>query len=108
LVEPLHNTSYEISLTPHRAVAGFVFIDKDRDGVYSYGKDEPVQGASVSCRDRAAVSDISGAYILRDLPAGRIELSVSVPNQVLGTSFFIELGAQPVTKRGVDIALNVR
>jgi hypothetical protein len=106
VVRPLHSSSYEVSFAPQRAVTGFVYFDKDRNGHYTFGQDEPVGGAVVSFGDRSVVSDISGAYILRGLPAGLVELHVSGSDRFPGTSLFVELGAAPETKRGVDIRLN--
>jgi hypothetical protein len=47
------------------------FADKDCYGKYDPQKDEPIEGALVRVENRQAVSDRRGAYILRDLPAGK-------------------------------------
>lgn len=108
VVEPLRSSYYDVSVAAQRAVTGVVFIDKDGDGIYTYGKDQPVEGASVSYNDKSAVTDSSGGYILRNLPSGRTELRVQRPDKVLFTSFLIELGTEPVTKRSIDIPLDPR
>jgi hypothetical protein len=106
IVGPLQNSTYNMSFGAQRAVTGVVYLDRDGDGLYTPGKDKPIEGASVLFNGKAAVSDVNGGYILRDLPPGRIELSVASPTGFPGPSISLELGAKPATKRAVNIPLS--
>lgn len=108
IVEPLHGSSYDVPLAAERAVTGVVFIDADGDGRYTYGKDEPIEGARVTINDNASITDQNGAYILRHLPAGRMNLVVVPPGRVEGTSYFVVLGIKPVTQRAHDLRIDHR
>jgi hypothetical protein len=104
-VEPLQGFYFDIPIAAQRAVAGFVFIDKNRDGEFNPQVDEPVEGAYVTANDNVAVSDADGAYIIRNLAAGKVKLTVRSPHVPEGLPIFLELGAEPSTKRAVNIAL---
>lgn len=104
-VEPLQGFYFDIPLAAQRAIAGFVFIDKDRDGQFNPQKDVPVEGAYVTANNSVAVSDSSGAYVIRNLAAGKVKLLVRSPQGTENSPIFLELGAEPVTKRTVNIAV---
>ncbi len=107
VVAPLGRTYHDFSFAAQRAVTGIIFIDNDGDNLYTHGKDAPVEGAIVFFHGKEAATDVSGGYILRGLPAGRIEVYVSGPDRCMGTPFVIELGAEPVTKRSINIPLKL-
>lgn len=105
-VKPLQSLYLDIPLTAQRAVSGVAFIDKDGDGKFDPHHDEAVEGARVIAGRREVNTGSGGAYILRGLPAGRIELRAILPR--LGAEsrlITIELGPEPVTRRGVHIAI---
>ena len=104
-VEALHSTYYDVPLAAQRAVAGVVFIDRDGDGRYTVGNDEPVQGASVTIDNKSSISGVDGAYLLRNLPAGKTELIVRFGSGAENTSIIVELGAEPVTQQSIDIPI---
>lgn len=104
-VLPLQGVYLDIPIAAQRAVAGVVFVDKDGDGKFNPQKDEPVKGAHIICNKIVAVSDASGAYILRNLAAGKITLLVRDPRGLNGISRVIELGAEPITKREINLTL---
>lgn len=96
----------DIPIAAQRSITGIVFIDKDGDGRYKAGNDEPVEGAYMTINGNLAVSDMKGWYILRDLPAGRIGLLVSRANKDENTHVVFDLEAGPVTKRIVNVPIN--
>ncbi|HSK71291.1 MAG TPA: SdrD B-like domain-containing protein, partial [Pyrinomonadaceae bacterium] len=103
-VLPLQGFYLDIPIAAQRAVAGIVFIDMDGDGKFSPQKDKTVEGAYVTGGGSFAVSDESGAYILRNLSAGQIKLIVRSPQGAVSSPVFMELGAEPITKRAVNLA----
>lgn len=107
VVAQLDRTSHDFSFAAQRAVTGIIYIDNDGDNLYTHGKDAPVEGAIVFFNGKEGITDVSGGYILRGLPAGRIEVYVSGPDRCMGTPFVIELGAEPVTKRSINIPLKL-
>lgn len=104
-VKALQSAYYDVPLAAQRAVAGIVFIDKDGDGRYTVGMDKPVEGASVTVDNRSSISGIDGAYLLRNLRAGKIELLVRSGSGAENTSIIVELGAEPVTQQSIDIPI---
>lgn len=92
-------------LAAQRVVAGVVFIDKDGDGRYTVGNDEPVEGASVMVDNRSSISGVDGAYLLRNLPAGKIELLVRFRSGAENASIVVEFGAEPVTQQSINIPI---
>jgi archaellum component FlaG (FlaF/FlaG flagellin family) len=105
-VLPLRGFYFDIPVAAQRAVTGIVFIDRDGDGRFSPQKEEPVEGATIiSGNNSVAVSDSSGAYVLRNLPAGKIKLIARAPRGVESFSTIIELGVEPVTKREVNLVV---
>jgi hypothetical protein len=104
-VEPLQGFYFDIPIAAQRAVAGIVFVDKDRDGKFDPQTDEPVEGAYVTANDIVAVSDRTGAYIFRNLAAGKVKLTARLPQAAESSPIFLELGAEPVTKREINIIM---
>lgn len=107
-VAALRASYCDVPLTAQRAIAGIVFVDKDGDGRYTYGKDEPVGGAAVTVNGHPMVTDATGAYLARNLPFGRIDLSVVSREGGAASLFFTELGSQPEIRRGFDLRIDHR
>lgn len=104
-VAPLAGFYLDIPIAAQRAVAGVVFVDKDGDGNYNPQIDEAVAGASIFAGDASGISDQSGAYIVRNLSAGKIKITVRSPFETENTPIFLELGAEPTTKRAFNLAV---
>lgn len=104
-VEPLQRFYLDIPILAQRAISGVVFIDKDGDGRFDPQKDEPVEAALVTANGAATISDQKGAYLLRNLPAGNIKLQAVSQNCVVSLPLFIELDAEPVTRRSVNLII---
>jgi len=102
-VKPLENFYLDIPQIAERAVSGIVFIDKDGNGKFDPEIDETVVGARVIAGPTAVATDQSGSYLLRGLPAGRIEVRALAPWGIESLPITIELQAQPVTRRAVNI-----
>lgn len=105
-VEASRCSYINVPIAAQRSVTGIVFIDRDGDGRYKQGNDEPVEGAYITINGNLSVSDVKGWYILRDLPAGRIGLLVSLPKQNENTHVVFDLESGPVTKRIVNVPMN--
>ncbi|MCM3869482.1 MAG: hypothetical protein ND895_02125, partial [Pyrinomonadaceae bacterium] len=103
VVAPLQSLYQDIPLCAQRAVSGVVFIDTDANGKFDLGKDMPVAGARVGIGTIEVVTGITGAYILRGLPAGRIAIRARTPSGVESPPINIELSEEPVTRRGVNL-----
>jgi hypothetical protein len=104
-VGPLQNFYLDIPLAAQRAVSGVVFVDKDGDGKYDPQKDEAVEGARVMTGRTEVTTGRGGSYILRGLPAGRIELRALSPWGAESRLLTIEFGAEPATRRAVHLAV---
>ena len=104
-VEPLRGFYLDIPVAAQRAIAGIVFVDKDGDGNFNAQTDEPVEGAVISSKDSVAVSDRNGAYILRNLAAGKVILLIRHPQKLSGSPPVIELNNEPIIKREVNLPL---
>ena len=104
-VLPLQGFYSDIPIIAQRAATGVVFVDTDGDGKFTPQRDEPVEGAYITADDAVAVSDRNGSYILRNLPAGKIKINVRVSAGAVSPPIFIELSAEPVTRRAVDFAV---
>lgn len=102
-VLPLQGIYLDIPISAQRAIAGIVFVDVDGDGKFNPHKDKPVEGAYITGGGSFAVSDESGAYILRNLSAGRVKLIVRSPQGAVSSPIFVELGIEPITKRSVNL-----
>jgi hypothetical protein len=105
IVAPVHSSYYDMPIAAQRAITGIVFIDKDGDGRYTFGNDETVEAASVAVNDTVATTGANGAYILRDLPAGRANIRVTSQGRTAVTSFFLDLGPEPMTRRAFDLRI---
>lgn len=104
-VAPLAGFYLDIPIAAQRAVAGVVFVDKDGDGNYNPQIDEAVAGASIFAGDASAISDQSGAYIVRNLSAGKIKIIVRAPFETKNSTIYLELGSEPTTKRAFNLAV---
>jgi SdrD B-like domain len=104
-IKPMQGFYLDVPLVAQRAASGQVFLDKDGDGQYAPQHDEPARGARVVAGKSEAVTDNQGAYLLRNLPAGKVDVVVYTTdgNRMAAASF--ELGARPILRSGVDIAL---
>lgn len=105
-VEIARRTRFDIRVTPQRAITGFVYIDTDGDGAYKPGKDLAVAGATVTANGAFAVSDEKGAYVLRDLPPGRIALLVASPIKNENIHVVLDVGDGPLTNRILNIPMS--
>jgi hypothetical protein len=90
-------------LSTKRVITGTVFIDKNGDGRYSAETDEPVPGAYVTINGNAVISDANGAYVFRNLKAGKVEVLVMSARGPECEPVVIELGQRPVMRRAVNI-----
>jgi hypothetical protein len=96
----------ELPLVPLRTVRGQVFVDSDGDRVFDPGE-RLVAGVVVASGRRRAVSDELGHYVLRGLPAGRVELFVerAPAGLAAGAAVELRLDDTPVSRDDVDVPL---
>lgn len=113
-VEPLRGNYLNIPVIAQRAITGTVFVDKDGDGVFDSQKDEPLEGIRVAAQITTtqnktltveAISGKNGAYILRNLPAGLVEVKAVAPDDKPSSKKIIELTAEPTTQRGLNLSI---
>jgi hypothetical protein len=86
-----------------RAVSGVVYRDVDGDGRFDPAKDEPVVGARVVAGPSEAQSGPGGAYVLRRLPAGTIEIRVFLRDAEVSEPVRREFNESPYTWRDVNL-----
>lgn len=104
-VEPLQGFYRDLPLAAQRCTSGFVFIDTNGDGQFDPEQDEAVAGGRVVCGQAEAITDSHGAYLLRRLPAGKLELRARTPWASESAPVAVELGAAPSLARGVNLAV---
>jgi hypothetical protein len=101
-VVPLKVVYVDIPVAAERAIAGTVFRDRNGNGKYDEGVDEPVPGARISAGAYVATSGANGRYLIRHLPAISMSLSVLVASTNESALATIILGAAPMFRRGFD------
>ncbi|MBC7796640.1 MAG: hypothetical protein H7Z37_07195 [Pyrinomonadaceae bacterium] len=113
-VEPLRGNYFNVPVIAQRAIAGTIFADKDGDGVFDSQKDEPLEGIRVVAQITTAqnktftikaISGKNGAYILRNLPAGSVDVQAFAPDNKPSSKKLIELTEEPTTRRGVNLSI---
>lgn len=104
-IEPLKAAYLDIPLIAHRALSGVVFFDLDEDGRYDPLKDEAVEGARVMAGPEQTLSGAGGLYLLRNLPAGRIEVRARAPRGGQSLPLAFDLATEPTTRRAVNLAV---
>jgi hypothetical protein len=105
-VSPLEGSYLDLPFAAQRAISGIVYLDKDRDGRFDPQKDVVVEGARVAAGNSEAVSTRQGLYLLRNLPAGRIEVHFYLPTGKGNGIINIELGPDPVLRDGVNLMVS--
>ncbi len=103
VINPLESFYLDIPQVAERAISGVVFIDKNRDGKFEADIDEMVEGARVLTGPTQVATGKGGTYILRGLPAGRIEVRARAPWGIESNAVIVELQAQPVTRRAINL-----
>lgn len=104
-VQPLLNLYLDIPISAQRAVSGFVYIDQDGDGKFNPEKDRAVEGARVVTGKTEVATGKSGAYLLRNLPSGSIEIRARTQAGNESALLTISLGAEPTRRSGVNFAV---
>ena len=104
-ISPLQGSYLDIPFAAQRAISGIVYIDRDGNGKYDSEKDLTVKGARVVAGKSEALSSQSGSYLLRNLPAGKIDFRVYVPGRNAQTSLRLELASDPGMRTGVDLRI---
>jgi SdrD B-like domain/Pilus formation protein N terminal region len=102
-ISPLQGFYLDIPFAAQRAVSGILFIDRDDNGQFDPERDEAIGGARVFAGAIEAQTNNRGSYILRNLPAGIMELRATLPDgrTIRGTT--LELGPNPIYKGGVNL-----
>lgn len=104
-ISPLQGFYLDIPFAAQRAISGIVYIDKDGNGKYDSEKDLTVEGARVVAGKSEALSSQRGSFLLRNLPAGKIDLRVYVPARKAQTPLSLELGPDPGLRTGVNLRI---
>jgi SdrD B-like protein/putative type II/III system pilus formation protein len=105
-INPLQGTFLDLPLAAQRAVFGTVFFDRDGDGLFNPDNDEPIQGAIVTAGRAEARTDSRGAYILRNLPAGKLTIFTLTSDGRQSDTISLVLGPSPVFRRNLNLAIH--
>jgi hypothetical protein len=105
VVRPLQNFYLDIPISAQRAVSGVVFIDKDGDGKFDAEKDQPIVGARVKTGKIEVVTGNGGAYILRNISAGVIEVRAHTSWGTESEVIRIEMGTGPTRRYAINLAV---
>lgn len=102
-ISPLQGFYLDIPLAAQRAVSGTVFVDRDNDGRFNPERDEAISNARVFAGNVEALTNERGSFILRNLPAGKLELCALLPGGRRSKSISLELGPNPIYKTAVNL-----
>ena len=105
-VNPLQGFYLDLPFAAQRAISGIVYLDRDGDGQFDPQKDVVVEGARIAAGNSEAVSNRQGLYLLRNLPAGRIEVHFYLSTGKGSGIINIELGPEPVLRNGVNLMVS--
>ena len=106
IINPLQGSFLDVPFIAQRAVSGIVFIDRDEDGQFDSNRDEVVKGARVVAGRAEAWTNQQGSYILRNLPAGKLEICAYLPTGSKGETTFIELNTNPTFRKNLNLAID--
>jgi len=105
VVHPLQNFYLDIPISAQRAVSGFVFVDQDGNGKFDPVKDLPVEGARVRSGKTEVTTGSGGAYILRNMPYGSLEVRARSPWGTESTVIHVELSTGPTRRYNINLAV---
>lgn len=105
-VNPLTGSYLDLPVNAQRAVSGFVYIDRDGNGQFDSKIDEVVKGARVTGGQIEARTDQHGAYLMRNLPAGEIEVFASTIDGKKSNATYIRLGSGPAYRKNQNLAIS--
>jgi hypothetical protein len=106
IINPLQGSFLDVPFIAQRAVSGIVFIDRDENGQFDSNRDEVVKGARVVAGRAEAWTNQQGSYILRNLPAGKLEICAYLPTGSKGETTFIELNTNPTFRKNLNLAID--
>lgn len=104
-INPLQGSFLDLPLVAQRAISGIVFRDRDGNGRFDANQDEVVAGVRVAAGNVGTRTNQQGVYILRNLPAGKIEVCVYLSAGRKGTTAYLELGANPTYRHDLNLAI---
>jgi hypothetical protein len=105
-INALQGSYLDFPIIAQRAISGIIFVDKDGDGKFDADKDEVVKGARVVAGRAESRTDLQGSYIVRNLPAGKIEVCVYLPTGRKNKTIHLELGPNPILRKNMDVAID--
>jgi hypothetical protein len=105
-INPLQGSFLDVPLIAQRAISGIVFIDNDGNGQFDSQTDETVKRAKVVAGNTEALTDNQGSYILRNLPAGKLEVRAYHPNGRKSKITSIYLGANPIYRKNLNLLIH--
>ena len=104
-VLPVRGSYLDIPLFAQRRVSGVVFLDKDMDGKFDPAVDEVVPNATVTSGNVKVVTGPDGAYLLRGLPAGTIEVTATTQEGKTSPPAKLELPPEALIKSGINLPI---
>lgn len=104
-VTPLDRTYADLSVEPQRTITGVVFIDKDGDGKYAFGSDEPVIGARLSFNGIFSISGPNGSYTIQGMPSGRVAFLITAPQTEYNVHVVLDMPEKILKPRIVNVPL---
>jgi len=96
---------FEVSHGAQGVVSGRVYMDFDGDGKFNEENDTPIAGASVRTGKSEAITDSTGRYILRNIPAGRISVRATTSRGYESRSIVVEVPALPNPLSDVNLPI---
>jgi hypothetical protein len=105
-VSPLQGFYMDLPFAAQRAISGIVYVDRNGDGKFDPQTDVVVEGARVVAGKAEAMSNRQGLFLLRNLPAGKIEVRAYPSTGKASGVIKIELGPDPILRHGVNLMVS--
>ena len=96
-------SSVDLPMSARRSITGVAFVDKNGDGQYQPQTDEPVAGVDIVIDSRLTTTDPRGRYSIADLPAGRVSLLATSPQNFRSTHVILDLPSAPILHQVFNI-----
>lgn len=105
-ISSLQGFYLDLPFAAQRAVSGSVYIDRNGNGQFDPDTDQVVEGVRVVAGKSEAVTSRQGVYLLRNLPAGKIEIQVFFPAQKARAVLHLDLGPEAILRTRVNLKIS--
>jgi SdrD B-like domain/Pilus formation protein N terminal region len=105
-LHPLENLYLDLPFLAQRAISGIVYVDRDNDEQFDPRKDSVVAGARILAGASEGMTSRDGMYLVRNLPAGEVNVQVYSPAGNRVSQMHLSLGPEPTSRTGVNLRIS--